>query len=95
MNNIVELLREASKQALAIAPKEIPNTLYWKAADEIERIRSKLQQMKRQRDEAYEEAAKVCEGIFEPHWYGYENPYSFNNGTEACAEAIRALKDKP
>lgn len=32
--------------------------------------------------------AQLCEDVEEPNWYGYENPYSFDDGARACLEAI-------
>ena len=53
-----------------------------------------LELMRQERDAAYERAAVVCEDVTEPVYYGYENPNSFQEGTFACAIAIRAMKGK-
>lgn len=36
-----------------------------------------------------ERAAKVCEDLEEPAWYGYECPNTFTDAKIMCAEAIR------
>ena len=51
---------------------------------EFKRLEAELTEMKRQRDEAYETAAKLC-----------ESPASYFIYKEQYAEAIRALKEKP
>ena len=40
---------------------------------------------------ALEEAEKACDDVDEPAWYGYECPNTFQDGTNKCARAIRAL----
>lgn len=39
---------------------------------------------------ATERAAAVCADVDEPAWYGFECPYSFQDGKVACIAAIRA-----
>jgi hypothetical protein len=43
---------------------------------------------------ALEEAQEACDNVEEPRWYGYENPYRFDDGARACVAAIRALSSK-
>lgn len=39
---------------------------------------------------AVERAAALCADVDEPAWYGFECPYSFQDGKVACIAAIRA-----
>lgn len=39
--------------------------------------------------EEREACAKLCEGIEEPKWYGYENPNTYSSAVIDCADAIR------
>ena len=44
---------------------------------------------------ALEEAARACDDVDEPGWYGYECPNTFQDGCLSCAAAIRAMKGNP
>ena len=45
--------------------------------------------------QTFAEAARVCDDVEEPAWYGYECPNTFQDGCLSCAAAIRAMKGNP
>ena len=60
------------------------------ACDLERELAAALEQRDKAREDALEEAAKVCEELRHPNWS--EEDHAWIMGTEACAGAIRAMK---
>ena len=67
------------------------------AADRLAHLEAQVARLTKERDEAYERAAKVADAVespFDEHSHAPEN-CAFYDAVEACAQAIRNLKEQP
>ena len=67
------------------------------AADRLAHLEAEVARLTKERDEAYERAAKVADAVespFDEHSHAPEN-CAFYDAVEACAQAIRNLKEQP
>ncbi len=66
----------------------------------VELLSHKIDELRAKLDEAYERAAQVCDDLYESfiHAHRFKFPEGClpaENGCSTCADAIRALKEKP